>query len=209
MRFEVAWGWGNPCPWIVGSYEAELHPFIERLIASHPDPVIDVGCAEGYYAVGFALRVPDSQVYAFDIDIGAIERCRQNAERNDVADRVHPGGRCGPADLEALCRPGSLVILDCEGAELEVLRPEAAPSLASATVLVELHDCYNPTISGTIRHRFERTHTIELVRAVPRDTSAWPVLECLSPSDRDAAVFERRATTPYPQEWALMTPVTL
>src|ERR1035441_10269867 len=36
-------------PKLVGSYEAELHPFIERVTSGRYDIVVDIGCAEGYY----------------------------------------------------------------------------------------------------------------------------------------------------------------
>ena len=36
---------------LLGVYESELHPHIEAFAAEGLDCVIDVGCAEGYYAV--------------------------------------------------------------------------------------------------------------------------------------------------------------
>jgi len=32
-----------------------------------PTVFLDVGCAEGYYAVGFALSAPETEVFAYDI----------------------------------------------------------------------------------------------------------------------------------------------
>ena len=56
---------GSPPPWcpcphategaliprLLGTYECELHPHLAALSAEGLDCVIDVGCAEGYYAV--------------------------------------------------------------------------------------------------------------------------------------------------------------
>src|SRR4051794_23892795 len=39
---------------LLGAYEEELHRVLERWIASGAGTVIDVGSAEGYYAVGLA-----------------------------------------------------------------------------------------------------------------------------------------------------------
>ncbi len=46
---------------LVGCYEAELHNTIEEVIARRPPLVVNVGCAEGYYAVGLARRLPASR----------------------------------------------------------------------------------------------------------------------------------------------------
>jgi hypothetical protein len=38
-------------PKLIGSYEAELHPIFDRIFRKPYKRVIDIGCAEGYYAV--------------------------------------------------------------------------------------------------------------------------------------------------------------
>src|SRR5277367_5483480 len=52
-------------PKLLGTYEMELHPVLDLVAKRHYDCVIDIGSAEGYYAVGLArlLMVP---VYAYD-----------------------------------------------------------------------------------------------------------------------------------------------
>jgi hypothetical protein len=60
---------------LLGTYEAELRPHIEALVAEGLDCVIDIGCAEGYYAVGLAYRFPNLEVFAFDIDETARTAC--------------------------------------------------------------------------------------------------------------------------------------
>ena len=58
-------------PKLIGSYEEEVHLIIEEIIRRRYSIVVNIGCAEGYYAVGFALRIPDAIVYAFDIETTA------------------------------------------------------------------------------------------------------------------------------------------
>lgn len=41
-------------PKLLGSYESELHETLERLLCNDYDLVLDIGCAEGFYAVGIA-----------------------------------------------------------------------------------------------------------------------------------------------------------
>src|SRR6266852_7856164 len=50
--------------YVLGSTELELKGLIERLIARRYSTIINVGEADGYYAVGFARRSPQSRVIA-------------------------------------------------------------------------------------------------------------------------------------------------
>ena len=47
---------------LLGSYQQQLHPALERLLESGFSTIENVGAAEGYYAVGLALRAPDARV---------------------------------------------------------------------------------------------------------------------------------------------------
>jgi hypothetical protein len=204
MEYVETPSWGIIGPLLIGAYEAELHPTVESIIATAPERVVDVGCAEGYYAVGLARRLPDAEVHAFDLDPEARRLCAAMAERNGVADRVHVAAECTAAALEHLAGPGSLVILDCEGCEVDLLDPARVPSLTASTILVELHDFIRPDASTTVLGRFEGTHRIEIVDAVVR--TDWPTLVGISRQVQAKLLFEGRPTDPHPMQWAFMTP---
>jgi SAM-dependent methyltransferase len=50
--------------------------------------VADVGCGEGWSAIGIALAYPDVQVDGYDIDAPSVEAARRHAEEYGVTDRV-------------------------------------------------------------------------------------------------------------------------
>lgn len=181
---------------LVGSYECELHPTTERLIERQFAVVVNVGCAEGYYAVGMALRCPSATVRAYDIDQAEQDLCRATAEANGVPDRVLILGKCTKEDLLALDRK-SLVLMDCEGCEDALLDPRI-----SATVLVELHDWDDATLPDRVIARFAGSHTVSVIESAPRITSDYPQLNFLSHEDHTLALFERWT----PMRWALITP---
>ena len=54
MLPESSWGDGDLAPKLLGCYEAELHPAIAKAISRKPKNIVNIGCAEGYYAVGMA-----------------------------------------------------------------------------------------------------------------------------------------------------------
>jgi hypothetical protein len=81
-------------PKLFGTYERELHDMVERVVARGAEHVGNVGCGEGYYAVGLALRLPNARVSAFDTSERAQRLCQCMAEANGVASRVVVAGEC-------------------------------------------------------------------------------------------------------------------
>lgn len=192
MKYTQRWA-SNRFEKIVGAYEAELHETIEAICRRPYTEIINVGCAEGYYAVGLARRLPGARVYAYDLKPEMLEHCRELAALNGAGERVVTGGFCDPAELGRIpLRGRALVFSDCEGYELELLDPARAPMLERADVLVELHDFKNRAISPTIRQRFERTHSITVIQSEGLRYSHYPVLRRLRFPEIYAMIGEER-----------------
>jgi hypothetical protein len=189
-------------PRLLGCYEAELHVALARILRTQYDAVVDIGCAEGYYAVGLALKMPRVNVFAFDVDAYAQRQCRALAHLNAVSDRVHVGGLCTPDELRRLTCGRTLVISDCEGAEFELIRPENFTAVGRCDIVVELHDRINPQITPSIVARFEATHDIRLLATRPRDPSTIPAIRFLKPKLQALAVNEFRPE----MQWGFLTP---
>ncbi len=81
-------------PYQVGSFELELHPAVESIAAAGPATVVNVGSAEGYYAVGMALRAPAARVIGFELDADLRAAAARLAAANGVADRLDLRGLC-------------------------------------------------------------------------------------------------------------------
>lgn len=73
---------------LLGCYEQPLLPHIEIAILTNYQTVINIGCAEGYYAVGMAIRMPHSQILAFDSNPKAQQICSMLAHKNHVSERI-------------------------------------------------------------------------------------------------------------------------
>ncbi len=150
-------------PKIMGTYEKELHTLIEKICRRQFQSIVDVGAAEGYYAVGMAMRCPSAVVEAFEAQAKGQELLVEMARLNCVEQRVIIHGHCEIAELRQAALPESLVIMDVEGAEEWLLDPKAIPNLEACFILVELHEYYQPGISGRLRQRFEASHHIETI----------------------------------------------
>ena len=181
-------------PKLVGTYERELVPALETICRSGCDRIVDIGAAEGYYAVGMALRCPRAPVVAFEINRSARHDLRRLARRNGVSGRIAIPGGCSVESLaDSLAgahRPA--VICDCEGAEDRLLRPDRLEPLRRAFIVVETHDGLETAdgvlegITGRLHERFAATHDIEVIASRARSRAELPG-DCAALTDAEAA----------------------
>ena len=174
-------------PTLLGSYESDVHAWLEQEIARGWPAVVNIGSNNGYYSTGLAMRMPGAVVYAFEMDDALRDETRASAAVNGVDDRVRALGVADVAALAALPAERALVVCDCEGAERELLDPGLVPWLARSAVLVELHDFAAPRTTEILRSRFAPPHTIMEVEQQPRDARVWAARTGIS--ERDAALL--------------------
>jgi hypothetical protein len=183
-------------PKLLGSYELECHSFVEEICSQTYDRVINIGAGEGYYAVGLARRLPGAKVIAFESHAKSRQLCAVLAQLNGVEERVEVRGVCDRQSLAAILegqpQKRTILICDCEGAEMDLLQPDQIPSLADVDLFVELHDFVNPEISRSISHRFAATHRLEMVRDCERDPDIYPAILDLDTEDREFLISEHR-----------------
>jgi hypothetical protein len=177
-------------PKIAGTYERELAVVIRGLKLDTYDAIVDIGAAEGYYAVGLArmLSKTSTRVFAFDSDPIARQLLAQLAEINQVTDRIESREYCSHETLQSFSNQRVFLICDIEGGELQLLDPDAAPVLRTCDMLVEVHDePGSSVIQRTLSARFRNTHHIEEIQAEPRNTESAAELLWL----KNAAIRKR------------------
>jgi len=169
--------WGAYIPKLTGTYELEVHPFIEQAIASRPAHVIDIGAAEGYYAVGLLVRLPDARLTAFEQLEDGRQTLARLARDNGVANRLEILGACDPAALRRCLEQtqARLIVCDVEGYETELLDPDKIPELAGVDLLVEVHDSIVPNCREQMASRFAATHDVMRVPQRPRTLEQYPL----------------------------------
>lgn len=187
---------------LTGTYERDLASYF--CAASRIETFIDVGAADGYYAVGFAVANPNSAVYAFDLSGEARRLCSSLAHRNGVADRVHIANRFDKRAAAQLPTADALVLIDIEGGEAALLIQPVIDALREAHIVIEMHEHLAPGVSETLPRRLERTHQVRRVyeteRTIPPELSDW------SSEDAMRAIDEMR----HPgMHWLICEPHTV
>ncbi len=148
---------------IIGTYEQPLQPYIEAAIDQKYETILNIGCAEGYYAVGMAKRMPQTKILAFDLDLNAQKVCAELALKNKVKERVEVGALFKAEDFSAYANQHTLVLCDIEGAEKELLGAQSYPALTHMDLIVESHECLIPGITQELIERFKTSHDITVV----------------------------------------------
>jgi len=165
MRFPRTFGsQGGYISKVEGVYELPVQAALRELFQKPVSCFIDIGAAEGYYAVGMAKLFPALKVIAFEL-----EKCLQHTmrclARDNGVSNIEIRGRCGREQLQRLTSSENTVILcDVEGYEDFLLEPESIPKLRSCSIVVELHEEYAPGITERLRRRFSSTHMCRVVQ---------------------------------------------
>ncbi|MEM7132757.1 MAG: class I SAM-dependent methyltransferase [Chloroflexota bacterium] len=193
---------------LLGSYERELQPMIEQICSNEYTEIVNIGCGEGYYAVGLAMRNRTVKVFAYDKDRRNIRLCKKMARMNNVAERLVTGSFCDANTLRAVpLTTKALIICDCEGYEKKLFTEGLVPFLANHDLLIEVHDCFDSEISSVIRQLFERTHVIETIQSIDDITKAhsysYEELHGYDLPTRKLLLAESRQAI---MEWFYMTP---
>jgi hypothetical protein len=170
MRYHGKTVCGAAAPKLLGVYESELAPWFQKWSAIPFQHIINVGAAEGYYAVGCAMLWPYATVTAFESSEEGQRLLTRNVEMNELQSRVKIMRHCSQEQLRTTMLNGqpSLVIIDVEGAEGHLLKPTNIRALADAYIIVEIHDFVDERVGETVWSQLQSSHVIEEVRTERR-----------------------------------------
>jgi len=160
-------------PKLLGVYEIELKPIFDSLWPLSFPRIVIVGAAEGYYAVGCALKWLSASVIAFESSAEGRELLGQVVELNGVKERIDIRGHCSVESLrDAVAVSGTgLLLMDVEGGETDLLDSTLLGALSAYHLIVEIHDFVDPGIADCLRKRFQPSHRVQEIWTRPRKLS--------------------------------------
>lgn len=200
-------------PKVLGYYEMELHPALDVLKSKKFATIHDVGCAEGYYAVGFAKMFPNSILVAYDLDPLAREKTIEMALANEVSigDKFQIKEYCTSKELLELDPTiKHLIFSDCEGFESELFTEEVISHLSLSDFIIEVHDFVKPGLCDLLVARLRKSHQVEIIPSI-HDLYRYRSIEDeellkLELKDQIELLAEKRPTQ---MEWLFCTSLTL
>jgi len=192
------WGGADRAAMIFGLYEIE----VMQLLLNKPygyNTFVDLGAADGYYAVGLLKAKHFNNAYAFEISAKGRDVLALNAELNGVSQKLHIFGEATPKFYEVLSREereSTVILVDIEGAEFNLLSDNVFQQLNKAIFIVELHDFFFVDGGDKTNHLLNKssaTHRCTEVYMGSRNPGVFKELSSLSDSDRWLVCSEGRA----------------
>lgn len=195
-------------PKLLGSYERELHQVTEGFFSENYSEIVDIGCAEGYYAIGFGLKLVNAKIYAYDSDATARALCYQMAKVNSIENRIIIKDTCTARELENFKFTGKvLIICDCEGYEKYLFDKHSVKNLKNCDLLIEMHDFIDLNISGKMIELFNETHDLQIVKSIDDIEKAKTyVFEETKGLSLEEKLKLYREWRPSIMEWLICTP---
>jgi predicted O-methyltransferase YrrM len=205
------WGLSDQGAMILGMYEQEV---LESLAdaPAHFRVFVDIGAADGYYAVGLLKSGRVERAVGFEANPEGRATIARLAAKNGVSDKVTILGAASDNFVEMLsaCNVNSsetMFLVDIEGAEFKVLTEEVFAFLKDSMIIVETHAHIYPDpqaeMEGLIK-RASATHRSTTRYPGPRNPSIFKELEDFSETDRWIVCSEGRHEI---QQWLRFDPL--
>ena len=203
----VWWGRHDFLSKLFGQYESHILSKLRELSKNY-DHFIDIGAADGYYAIGLLHSKLYKTVTCFEISDKGRLVISENAILNNQSENIKIYGEANKDTLEKeIDSLKSCVILcDIEGAEFDLFSKEVLKVLRNCEIIIELHDEFIG--SGKDRRKrlmndaqeFFEINFIERDNPTPND---YEELKGWNDDLRQLAFSEGR---PCRMDWILLTP---
>ena len=205
------WGRSEQGVMLLGLYEQEV---LTNLVdaPAHYRVFVDVGAADGYYAVGLLHNGKVERSVAFELAPEGQQAIKLLAAENGVADRITVLGAASDRFVEDLAEQGivsneTMFLIDIEGAEFRILTEEVFASLKDSLIIVETHAHIYPDPQTQLERLIQnasKTHTV--TSWLPGARNPWPIkeLDSFAEIDRWILCSEGRFEV---QQWLRFDPL--
>lgn len=183
------WGGADRSAVLLGLYEKEVLDSLTQLPEKYKI-FIDLGAADGYYGIGVLLSNLFEKSYCFEISEKGQEVIKNNALLNQVSDRIEIHGIADANFYKQLAQNDlehSVLFIDIEGGEFELLNKTMFNVFRKSVIFVELHDWLfeDGDIKLTqLKNNALATHTFSELTTQSRDLSQFNELKKFSDTDR-------------------------
>lgn len=202
------WGGADFGSMLLGLYEKEVLDFLFSAKFDPFENFVDVGAADGYYAVGMLRAGRMRRARCFELSEEGQRTIAANAATNGVTGQIQVLGAADHMFYEKLndLDPARTVILiDAEGAEFEILDEGSLSALRQATLIIEVHNWVDDFWAKyeTLLTRASSFFEIHFLAPAVRDLTQFPELNDFTDDNRYLLCSEGR---PNMMRFLVLTP---
>lgn len=208
MPNESHWGGLARPSMLLGTYELEVVDVLMNCAESR-NIFIDVGAADGFFAVGLLVANAFEYSYAFEISSRGRDVIRKSAEINNCSDRVSINGKFDTEYVESnqtINFAQAVILVDIEGAEFNLFDDKMIDLLREAIVIIELHDFHfekGGLLKDQLINRLNSKFDVRVITTGARQLPRSDFLDGMSDNERWLLCSEGRARR---MEWLIASP---
>ena len=207
MSDKVWWGKYDVASKILGQYESHVIDKIVQL-SNECDTFIDIGAADGYFAIGAVKSELYSKSICFELSEIGQKVIIENSKLNDISDSVAVYGVATEDSIKDILSQNekAVVLCDIEGAEFDVLTVGMLEVLKNCSIIIELHDTFTAGADNRREKLFDRAKNFFEISYLSRtnpDVYEFSELNYLNDNERFLIFSEGR---PLNMEWVCFSP---
>ena len=203
------WGSYDQISKILGEYEKEVLEKLSYFLSLNKNSTfVDIGAADGFYAVGVAFKNLAKHTYAFEISQQGRSELKKNAILNQCYEKITILEKANKETLKKIYKElkNAVIIIDIEGSEYDLLDIDVLDLFKNSIVIIELHP--NKIKNGKIRENEleENAKKYFKISKIYRDVyrpNSFKIFNELSDDERLLAFSEGRSRNP---KWLVLEP---
>jgi hypothetical protein len=193
---------------LLGFYEQEV---IEELvkISKYRKVFVDVGAADGIFAVGLLEANIYDQSICFEIDDQAKRNILNLAKKNNLENKITIYDEASVSKMQSINSINwndVCILIDIEGDEFNFITPEMIQTIKGSTLIIEIHDMYmnDPKKSKyDLDQMLRKDYSIKVITTASRDLSQIDEIKHLHDNERWLLCSEGRG---WRMEWWVCEP---
>ncbi len=208
LNKDTWWSKNDRITQTLGVYEQHVMEKLIELSGINNSQFVDIGAADGYFAVGMAYSNFYDNIYAFEISKRGQDKIKENAIRNSCLDSVIIKGEANYDSLNNIINndAGTVLLIDIEGFEFELLTTDILILLRNCHVICELHpwlvnDGYDK--QDDFIESAKKYFDVSLIKRDYYNPSAFEELDNFSDEERLIALGEGRKKN---MNWLVLEP---
>lgn len=208
LNKKVWWSKNDYITQTLGIYEEHILQKITHFAKNGSTTLIDVGAADGYFAVGMAYSNIYQKVYAFEIEKEGRDRILENANANKCNNKIKIFGEADVSSISKIIDEGDkvTVMIDIEGAEYDFLSDDMLTILNGNHVVCELHPWMvdgGDNLQIKLLSKASKQFNVELINREIYKPNMFSEFDNLSDEERLIAVGEGREKN---MQWMVLYP---
>lgn len=180
-----------------GLYEKEILDIIDLVEDTEYQSFIDIGAADGYYAIGMLVSGKVKKSICFEQSPDGQKSISKNWEINSKIGEIEIHGEANNISLDKVSSHDlfrSLVLIDIEGYEFDLLSKNVLKKFKDCDLIIEIHnwvDDFEKKYARLIEDILQY-FKIEVIERTERPTINIPELRSFTDDNRLLLISERR-----------------